>query len=122
MLVPDAYSSISFYPCMHVRGAPMINHCRMTIYLDISLMPCPNHVVINAPKRGILKVQVSIKLYFDVMTMQLVELISVAKVYLRTLVPRCPLMEVCDPPVQKDQRRGYRRLEVFSFWFDLSRR
>ena len=68
------------------------------------------------------KVQVSLRLYFGVMTMWLVELMLVAKVYLRTLVPRCPLMEVCDPPVQKDQRRGYRRLEGFSFLFDLSRR
>ena len=48
-------------------------------------MPCSNHVVINAPKRGRLKVQVALILYFGVMTMWLVELISVAKVYLRNL-------------------------------------
>ena len=35
------------------------------------------------------------------MTMWLVELMLVAKVYLRTLVPRCPLMEVCDPQSKK---------------------
>ena len=50
-------------------------------------MSCSNHVVINAPKRGRLKVQVALILYFGVMTMWLVELISVIKVYLRILVP-----------------------------------
>ena len=97
-----------------------LSHGYSIIY--IFSMSCSNHVVINAPKRERLKVQVSLRLYFGVMTMWLVELMLVAKVYLRTLVPRCPLMEVCDPPVQKDQRRGYRRLEGFSFWFDLSHR
>ena len=40
------------------------------------------------------------------MTMWLVELMLVAKVYLRTLVPRCPLMEVCDPPPQSKKIKG----------------
>ena len=62
-----------------------LSHGYSIIY--IFSMSCSNHVVINAPKRGDLKCKVALKLYFGVMTMWLVEQISVAKVYLRILVP-----------------------------------
>ena len=76
----------------------MIIHCLMATHIFISLMPCSNHVVINAPKRGRLKVLMALKLYFGVMTMWLVELISVAKVYLRLLVLSARDGDVRPPP------------------------
>ena len=103
------------FSCTYIGGAPMINYCRMAIFLDVSFMPCPNHVVINAPKRGRLKVQVSLKLYFGVMTMWLVELISVAIVYLRILVPSCLRWRYATPQFKKIKGVVYRRLEGFRF-------
>ena len=50
---------------------------------------------------GTVKVQVSLRLYFGVMTMWLVELISVAKVYLRLLVLSARDGYVRPPPISK---------------------
>ena len=60
--------------------------------------------------------QVALILYFGVMTMWLVELISVAKVYLRLLVLSARDGDVRPrPPFQKGQRRGLSTLRRFSF-------
>ena len=56
----------------------------------------------------------ALKLYFGVMTMWLVELISVAKVYLRLLVLSARDGDV-QPPFQKGQRHGLSTLRRFSF-------
>ena len=84
------HSQAFLYPGTHIAGANLIIHYLLAIQIFISPMPCSNHVVINAPKRRRLKVLVALMLYFGVMTMWLVELILVTKVYLRILVPSAP--------------------------------
>ena len=80
--------SQAFFLSRHTyRGSYHDHYLSHGYSIFLSSMPCSNHVVINAPKRGRLKVQVALILYFGVMTMWLVELISVTKVYLRILVP-----------------------------------
>ena len=54
----------------------------------------------------------ALKLYFGVMTMWLVELISVAKVYLRLLVLSARDGDVRPPPhFKKDKGVGFRRFK-----------
>ena len=76
-------------------------------------MPCSNHVVINALKRGRLKVQVALILFFGVMTMWLVELISVAKVYLGILVLSAHDGDVRPPHLKNGKGVVFRRFEGF---------
>ena len=78
-------------------------------------MTCSNHVVINAPKRGRLKVHLALKLYFGVMTMWLVELTSGDVVYLRILVLSAHDGDVRPPHFIKCKGVVFRRFEGFSF-------
>ena len=60
-----------------------------------------------------LKVQVALMLYFGVMTMWLVELISVAKVYLRILVLGAHNGDVRPPILKKAKAWSFDALKVF---------
>src|SRR3954463_7093688 len=55
LVVCVLHSKANISICIHQGGAFYVNSCSWHVILSI-LLPCSNHIVINSPKRGRLKV------------------------------------------------------------------